>query len=103
MVWLLLGAMGGFALAGIGVLVLVAGLGLLAFTGTSGQEAMDYGEDARLDLLYDECEAGDLLACDYLYDVSPVGSAYEAFGATCGGRGAPDGAYCADERLGTGV
>lgn len=38
-----------------------------------------YGSDAALDALYDECEAGDTLACDDLYWDSPFGSEYEAF------------------------
>jgi hypothetical protein len=44
-----------------------------------------YGDDATLDGYYDECEAGDMAQCDLLFLVSPVGSAYEEFGGTCGG------------------
>ncbi len=40
----------------------------------------DYGSDAYLDGLYDECEAGDAVACEDLYMESPVGSEYEAYG-----------------------
>lgn len=39
-----------------------------------------------LDMLADECYGGDGLSCDVLYEVSPIGSDYEAFGATCGAR-----------------
>lgn len=39
-----------------------------------------------LDTLTNECYDGDGLSCDVLYQVSPVGSDYEAFGATCGAR-----------------
>jgi hypothetical protein len=39
-----------------------------------------------LDTLATECYDGDGLSCDVLYEVSPVGSDYEAFGATCGAR-----------------
>jgi hypothetical protein len=39
-----------------------------------------------LDTLANECYNGDGLSCDILYEVSPVGSDYEAFGATCGAR-----------------
>ncbi|HEX2074271.1 MAG TPA: hypothetical protein VHF92_10835 [Geodermatophilus sp.] len=39
-----------------------------------------------LDLLAEECYYGDAISCDALYWISPVGSAYEAYGATCGGR-----------------
>jgi len=34
----------------------------------------------------DACTAGDLTACDFLYTDSDVGSVYEAYGASCGGR-----------------
>ena len=49
-------------------------------------EAFEYGDDEALDFLFDECDEGDLTACDDLYYESPEGSDYEAFGSTCGGR-----------------
>lgn len=39
-----------------------------------------------LDTLTDECYQGLGLSCDVLYQVSPVDSDYETYGATCGGR-----------------
>ncbi|WP_448628523.1 hypothetical protein [Geodermatophilus sp. URMC 64] len=39
-----------------------------------------------LDLLAQECSQGFGISCDVLYWVSEVGSPYEAYGATCGGR-----------------
>lgn len=39
-----------------------------------------------LDILTDECYQGLGLSCDILYQVSPVDSDYETYGATCGGR-----------------
>jgi hypothetical protein len=39
-----------------------------------------------LDQLADDCYYGDSYGCDALYWISPVGSDYEAYGATCGGR-----------------
>jgi hypothetical protein len=39
-----------------------------------------------LDDLAGQCDEGQFSACDTLYDVSPSGSDWEAFGATCGGR-----------------
>lgn len=45
-----------------------------------------YGDDADLDLLWDDCAAGDGTACDNLYWTSPLDSGYEAFGASCGDR-----------------
>jgi hypothetical protein len=38
-----------------------------------------YGDDAKLDGLWDECEAGDEAACDDLYWLSPLGSEYETY------------------------
>ncbi len=49
-------------------------------------EGESYGDDPELDALYDDCEAGDLSACDTLYLDSPFGSEYEEFGSTCGGQ-----------------
>jgi hypothetical protein len=45
-----------------------------------------YGDDAELDGLWDDCEAGSGTACDSLFFRSPIGSEYEAFGNTCGNR-----------------
>ncbi|WP_062076723.1 DUF4190 domain-containing protein [Demequina globuliformis] len=54
-----------------------------------------YGDDADLDALYDQCEAGDNGACNELYWASDFGSEYESFAETCGGREAtPMGGYC---------
>ena len=47
-----------------------------------------FGEDPELDALWADCEAGSGASCDRLFDVAPLGSDYERFGATCGGRGA---------------
>lgn len=52
-------------------------------SGTGGEGS--YGSDAELDGYWDDCEAGDLAACDDLYWNSPIGSEYEEFGSTCGG------------------
>ena len=57
-------------------------------TCADGSEPMNYGDDAELDALYDACTGGDLEACDDLYLFSPIGSDYEAYGNTCGGRSA---------------
>jgi S1-C subfamily serine protease len=45
-----------------------------------------YGDDPDLDRLWDLCADGDWDACDELYWDTPVGSGYEAFGASCGDR-----------------
>ncbi len=39
-----------------------------------------------LDILTEECAKGIGVGCDVLYEVSPLGSDYESYGATCGGR-----------------
>ena len=39
-----------------------------------------------LDQLADECAGGFGVSCDALFWVSPIGSEYELFGATCGYR-----------------
>ncbi len=47
--------------------------------------ASTYGDDAELDLLWDACAVGDLVACDDLYWTSPLNSGYEDFASFCGG------------------
>ncbi|MEM9609283.1 MAG: hypothetical protein AAGA99_17800 [Actinomycetota bacterium] len=64
-------------------------------------DANDYGDDPGLDALWDACEGGDGVACDDLYFTSPIGSVYEEFGSTCGGRFEPFEVFCEDE-LGAG-
>ena len=66
--------------------------------GTS--EINDYGDDAYLDGLWDDCAAGDMSSCDALYLESPAGSVYEEFGDTCGGLTA-GGTWCVDGGPGT--
>lgn len=39
-----------------------------------------------LETLAQDCSDGDGPSCDDLYEISPIGSAYEDFGATCGAR-----------------
>lgn len=51
--------------------------------------AYTYGDDPDLDIAWDDCDAGDLAACDDLYYISPIDSDYEFFGSTCGGRSDP--------------
>ena len=54
----------------------------------SAGEAQEPGDfdDAEFDGLAADCFDGDLAACDELFRVTPVGSAAEAYGSTCGGR-----------------
>ena len=52
----------------------------------STSSAQRYGQNSYLDLLHDSCASGNNSACDDLYWDSAVGSDYEEFGRTCGGR-----------------
>ncbi|MBY5161989.1 hypothetical protein [Salsipaludibacter albus] len=60
--------------------------GTIEFDGSAS-----YGDDPVLDGLWDDCEGGDMGACDDLYFQAPFGSEYEEFGDTCGGRREPGG------------
>ncbi|MFP4511906.1 MAG: DUF2510 domain-containing protein [Acidimicrobiales bacterium] len=63
------------------------------------QEGDTYGDNPELDALWDACEDGDGDACDELYFTSEVGSEYEEFGDTCGGRFPPGEVLCSMEDL----
>lgn len=54
-----------------------------------------YGDNARLDTLWDGCEAGNFAQCDELYFTSEFDSEYEYFGDSCGNRNEPAG-LCTD-------
>lgn len=56
------------------------------------------GDDMYLDELYAGCAAGDGADCDELWEEAPVGSAYEAYGVTCGNR--PEILDCTEEMNG---
>ena len=62
------------------------GVGACASDPATADDANTYGDDPALDALWDACAAGDNDACDSLFMDSPVGSEYETFGDTCGGR-----------------
>lgn len=53
------------------------------------------GDDPILDNLWKQCADGSGVACDRLFNDSPVGSAYEEFGLTCGDR--PQILHCREE------
>ncbi len=71
--------------------------GIYVYSGSGTDVVDDYGSDSELDALYDACTAGHGEACDDLFWQSPVGSAYEAYGDTCGGRFEPGTVFCTDE------
>lgn len=59
-------------------------------------DAYSYGDDPAFDALQDSCAAGDMYVCDQLYETSPGGSAYEAYGSSCGERTDPRTGSCVD-------
>jgi hypothetical protein len=75
----------------IGVMILA--MAACSDDDTAGGGAL-FGDDV-LEELGERCGDGDYFACDVLYQASEVGSQFESFGDSCGGRGVPDEAYCA--------
>ncbi len=55
-------------------------------TKSDADEPNDYGDDDALDKLWDACADEEWESCDQLFQDSPMDSAYEAFGASCGER-----------------
>lgn len=88
--WVLLSVLGVLLVGAVVVTVLVA-----RAVGSYVEQGR-YGADPALDALYDACGDEDWQACDDLYLESPIGSQYESFGATCGGRTAGE-ELCVDE------
>jgi len=81
-------------MAVIGVLILaMAACGDDDTASTTGG-GMLLGDDV-LEELGERCGDGDYYACDVLYQASDIGSQFESFGDSCGGRGVPDEAFCA--------
>lgn len=71
------------AAAVVGVLAVVAVVVLVVL---DADPPYDYGDDDRLDALWDQCAVGDLASCDQLFVESAVESLYEEFAFTCGYR-----------------
>jgi hypothetical protein len=59
-------------------------------------EPVPGGTDAQLNELAQQCHDGDMQACDDLYTESEIGSEYEAYGNSCGGRVPDNSLYCVD-------
>lgn len=51
-----------------------------------GSQPTRFGDDPDLDPLYVACRDGGGQACDDLFAAAPLGSEYEEFASTCGGR-----------------
>ena len=65
--------------------------------GEEGTGPQTYGDNERLDSMQDDCEAGELRACDLLYMVSSAGSDYEQVAVTCGGTAEESDEFCTSE------
>lgn len=59
--------------------------------------SQSYGDNARLDLMFDGCERGDMRLCDILAFESVIGSAYSEVATTCGGTAAATETSCSPE------
>jgi hypothetical protein len=97
--WIILGIVGGLILLGIIAAVVIG----LVFRNAVDNLPEDlrgdnttYGSDAELDALYDRCGDEDWQACDDLFQQAPIGSEYEEYGDTCGGR-TEGGTLCTEE------
>lgn len=69
----------------------LAGLGAdepaVSVPGTeAGNQPLRHGQDPALDALWSQCASGSGAACDELFDRAPIGSEYERFAVSCGGR-----------------
>jgi hypothetical protein len=62
----------------------------------AGRPPGTLGDDPVLDGLADACFDEDWAACDTLYFDSEVGTEYESYGETCGGRNEPVAGGCQD-------
>jgi hypothetical protein len=62
----------------------------------AGQPPGTLGDDQVLDGLAEACFDADWAACDTLYFDSDVGTEYESYGETCGGRNEPVAGGCQD-------
>lgn len=97
--WVLIGLVGLVIIGGIIIAVVISNFARNAANDVddifNNGDATNYGDSAELDALWDDCEAGNMAACDDLFNESPVGSDYERFGDTCGDR-TSGGQWCED-------
>lgn len=70
----------------VGLIALTAGGVAAASAPPVDPPVAPLGSSRVLDGLVAECAGGDLRACDQLFRAAPVGSDYEDYGDTCGGR-----------------
>jgi hypothetical protein len=60
-------------------------------------EPEGYGDDPRLDAIQDDCEGGELRACDLLFMETTEGTDYEHVALTCGGTTEVSATFCTPE------
>ena len=77
----------------VAVALVVTGIGVALWVGLRAGEVppateqpTGLGTDSTFDAYAQDCYAGDMAACDALWEQSPVDSAYETYGGTCAGR-----------------
>ncbi len=76
------------ALVGIGMVMLSRALpdAIDQLGDLASERGQSYGDNSRLDGLWDTCADGGFAACDELYFLSEMGTEYERFADTCGNR-----------------
>ena len=65
--------------------------------GAEGRGPFAFGDDPRLDSMQEDCEGGEMRACDLLYLASGEGTDYEAASLACGGVRSDEGGFCTPE------
>lgn len=68
------------------VAVVAGGIAAVILATGNGGEPYEYGDDTRLDWLWDRCDSGDMASCDAMVEESAEGTDYAFFGETCGER-----------------
>jgi len=68
------------------VAVIAGGIVAALLVFGNGGEPYEYGDDTRLDWLWDRCASGDMPSCDAMVEESAGGTDYAFFGETCGER-----------------
>lgn len=66
-------------------------------SGSTEDGPQERGDDPRLDAIWDDCDAGDMRACDLLFFHAPTGSAYEEQAETCGGTDPDVSTFCSED------
>jgi hypothetical protein len=72
--------------AAAAVAVVAGGIAAALLIFGNGGEPYEYGDDTRLDWLWDRCDSGDMASCDAMVEESSAGTDYAFFGETCGER-----------------